>query len=445
MRTIKNNFTRILNLTGIVLMVAVITATIPLTIPKLFGIHIYQVLSGSMVPVYPIGSVIYVKECSPQEVKIGDVITFLIEKDSDNVVTHRVVGIDMDQGKFITKGYANPGKDPEGVLFTNVVGKTVFCIPIGGIIYEKFNTILGKIFLVSIFILTFIIWLLADKLKKSGTNNINIEETQKNVKKSHKKMNLIYIIRAVAIIVVLISSVSLILIAMDYRSADKEYKSLLEDDIAVMNEEPITEKDNEIIESGKFVPDKDIVDSLSNLKEKNGDMVGWIDFDQADISYPIVRGDDNKYYLTHTFLKSENKAGAIFMETENHEDLLDFHTIVYGHNLKNGSMFGKLKRYNDKEFYDKHSCFTIYQEDAAFRYQIFSIHNIPYTDKIYTVWYDNQNDFEDFIKRLNKQSFYDTGVTATRDDRIMTLSTCTASEEKRLVIHAKLSEIVFYE
>ena len=133
------------------------------------------------------------------------------------------------------------------------------------------------------------------------------------------------------------------------------------------------------------------------------------------------------------------------METENHEDLLDFHTILYGHNMKNGSMFGKLKKYNDKEFYDNHSCFTIYQEDAAFRYQIFSIHNIPYTDKIYTVWYDNQNDFEDFIKRLNKQSFYDTGITASRDDRIMTLSTCTASEDKRLVIHAKLSEIVFYE
>ena len=126
---------KILNYIGIFLMAVVILLVLPLTLPKLFGIHIFGVLTGSMEPEYPVGCAVYVKEIDFEEIKTGDPITYRLGTDTDLVATHRVVEIDSEQQAFITKGDANQSADVDAVSYSQVVGKVVFQIPLLSLIH----------------------------------------------------------------------------------------------------------------------------------------------------------------------------------------------------------------------------------------------------------------------------------------------------------------------
>ena len=104
----------------------------------------------------------------------------------------------------------------------------------------------------------------------------------------------------------------------------------------------------------------DIDIDFAGLRSENPDVVGWIYFENEDISYPVMYSGDNSYYLRKTFKREHATAGSIFLEGSNKTDFSDCHTIIYGHNMKNLSMFGKLKYYNrDENYYDSHQYFQI--------------------------------------------------------------------------------------
>ena len=114
---VHNNVIRFMNFIGVLLMVAVIAATIPLTVPKLFGAQIFSVLTGSMEPVYPVGSVIYVQEVLPEEVAVGDAITYLLGEGAGYVMTHRVIGVLDAEQALVMQGDANDVGDDGAVSF----------------------------------------------------------------------------------------------------------------------------------------------------------------------------------------------------------------------------------------------------------------------------------------------------------------------------------------
>ena len=111
------------------LLTAVILFCLPLTIPRLFGIHIYSVISGSMEPVVPVGSLIYVSETKPQEISEGDMIAFYGARDSSSIITHRVVEQRVPEEEFITKGDANRTEDMNPVPYENYIGKVICLFP----------------------------------------------------------------------------------------------------------------------------------------------------------------------------------------------------------------------------------------------------------------------------------------------------------------------------
>ena len=123
------------------------------------------------------------------------------------------------------------------------------------------------------------------------------------------------------------------------------------------------------------------------------------------------------------------------MEGMNTPDFQDYHTILYGHNMKNLSMFGSLKKYKTEDFYKDHHFFTIYTSECAYRYQIFAYYDVPETDEVYTVGFAPDETFQKFIDKMKQKSYDDTGVNVTKDDHIMTLSTCSTTG-KRFVVHA---------
>lgn len=140
-----------------------------------------------------------------------------------------------------------------------------------------------------------------------------------------------------------------------------------------------------VSEDETYVPQLEIAQQLSELKQQNQNVIGWIVFDTLKISYPVMKAEDNQYYLKYTFSEKKNKAGSIFMDVGDTEDFTDYHSIIYGHNM-NGTMFGRLKQYYDEDFYEGNEFFTIYTENQAYRYEIFSAHMILDTDEIYTIW-----------------------------------------------------------
>lgn len=172
------------------------------------------------------------------------------------------------------------------------------------------------------------------------------------------------------------------------------------------------------------------------LQEQYPDVVAWLQMDDVDISYPVVKGSDNEHYLHYDAANAESIDGAIFLDYRNESFANDKHVLIYGHNMMDESMFGQLDNYTTESFYrDGSDTFTIYTPQAAYRYQIFAAAVVDPTDETYTTGFRNEVVFDSFVKGLKGQSMYKTDVDVTGADYVVTLSTCSASD--RLVLSAK--------
>ena len=174
------------------------------------------------------------------------------------------------------------------------------------------------------------------------------------------------------------------------------------------------------------------------LQSINEDIIGWIRFDYNGINYPILKGNDNEEYLDTLPDGTKNLAGRIFMDSLCASDFTDFHTILYGHNMKNLTMFGKLKLYRMKQgYYEQNKYFTIYLPDAVCRYEIFAWYEVQNEDSVYQVGFQDREAFDTFVEQMIQRRYRDTSVAADGEDTIVTLSTCSV-KGKRFVVHGKL-------
>lgn len=231
----------------------------------------------------------------------------------------------------------------------------------------------------------------------------------------------------------------LLSIFLGYRSGTKEYDELqqyvLEEAVPPSASDDMAEEEHPSEEEA--APARMSRIDLTSLQDINSEATGWIEIPGTMISYPMVHTSDNLYYLTHTFRKETNKAGSIFIETANKADFSDLHTIIYGHNMKNGSMFAGLKDYKKKSFWESHPYVYVDLADGSHCYEIFSCHEAPVTDISYTIGYAADDKYASFLDTLKASSLYDTGVSAGTEDFVITLSTCTNNGKDRFVIHAK--------
>lgn len=180
------------------------------------------------------------------------------------------------------------------------------------------------------------------------------------------------------------------------------------------------------------------------LKEINTDVVGWIRFPEpAEINYPIVQGRDNEEYLDRTFEANTNKLGTLFVDMDNKGDFSDRNTFIYGHNMKNGTMFAQLMNYQDQSYYKENPYFYIYTPDGkASKYQIFSAGVVLDMADNYIRSYASDEEYLAYLELAKRSSAYDTGVKVGADSKIVSLSTCTnvADEERFLVQGVKIEE-----
>lgn len=175
---------------------------------------------------------------------------------------------------------------------------------------------------------------------------------------------------------------------------------------------------------------------FESLRELNPDVAGWIFFENEDLSYPILYSGDNTKYFRRTLDGKSATAGSIFLDGDNTPDFEDGRVVIYGHNMKNLSMFGKLKFYRQENYYEDHQYFQILVEGIVYRYQIFSYFDVSETEtEICRVDFASEKDFSDFIKKLQKRSLKDTEIEVDSHDKVVTLITCY-STGRRTVVNA---------
>ena len=176
------------------------------------------------------------------------------------------------------------------------------------------------------------------------------------------------------------------------------------------------------------------------LREVNSDVLGWIVIPGTVISYPLVQGADNQYYLKHTWKKQASAVGAIFLEYQNSPDLSDFNTIIYGHRMNNGSMFASLKEYKKQSWWKDHPCVYITDDNGSHTYEIFAAYEVSTSGAAYQLGFPNEESRQAFLDDCVSRSVIDTGIAPTVRDQILTLSTCTGNgHATRWVVQARLS------
>jgi len=178
------------------------------------------------------------------------------------------------------------------------------------------------------------------------------------------------------------------------------------------------------------------------LRQANEDVLGWIVIPNTNLSYPLLQGEDNDYYLDHTWRKGRNSVGAIFMDYRSSWNLGDFHTVIYGHRMNNRSMFGQLHNYKDTVYWQSHPNVYIADDNGSHTYKIFSVYEAG-SGKTYQMEFTDDSQKQNFIDYCLSKSVVNTGVVPTVNDRIITLSTCTGNgHDTRWVVQAALTEAV---
>ena len=177
---------------------------------------------------------------------------------------------------------------------------------------------------------------------------------------------------------------------------------------------------------------------FNELKNTNPDTVGWIQVNGTNINYPFVQTDNNDYYLEHSFYKKNNHAGWVFLDYRNKIDTLDKNTILYAHSRVNGTMFGSLKNILKSGWLNNTDNYVVKMstEKENTLWQVFSVYSIETTNDYIQVVFSDKS-FEELANTLIARSQHNFNTNITKDDHILTLSTCFSDTEK-LVLHAKL-------
>ncbi|RAV13833.1 class B sortase [Paenibacillus contaminans] len=177
---------------------------------------------------------------------------------------------------------------------------------------------------------------------------------------------------------------------------------------------------------------------FDRLLEINSDIVGWIRIENTGIDYPVVQSGDNEYYLNHNVEKQSSARGSIFMDYRNTDVNEDSHTVIYGHHMKDGSMFGELSKYKNAAYYHDHQMITFDGLEGSTKFQIFSVYIYSPKDQFFEYEFADEQQYSAYLEKITTKSRYDTGVKVTSDDQLLTLVTCTYEiTDARFIIHAK--------
>lgn len=268
-----------------------------------------------------------------------------------------------------------------------------------------------------------------------------------------KKLNFYKILCAVLVVVLVI-----VIAAMWYRNytqnkAGDIYKNLQSQvnsaspNVTVADSETETEEDTEPVEEdilselGVEIPEKNL--DWDVLRETNKDIYAWIYIPETNVDYPVLQSEtDDEYYLMHNLDGSYGYPGCIFTQLLNSKDFTDYNTVLYGHNMKNGTMFRTLHYYQNEEFFYNNPYIYIYTENGVLVYEIFAAYNAGDEHILNTYDLRTEEGFASYLDTVKEGAYLGgyirADVEVTTANHIITLSTCTDQSDERYLVQAVL-------
>ena len=211
-------------------------------------------------------------------------------------------------------------------------------------------------------------------------------------------LNLLTII---CIVTICISSFKIYTTLRDYKKADNVYSELRD---TKNNSDNTTE-------------------ATKDLSSINSDYQFWINVEGTNIDYPVVKGSDNDFYLNHDFNKNYLPAGSIFLDYRNDFET-DYNTVIYGHHMRNSTMFGQMEKFKKEDFFEKNKTITLTSKDDIYEYEIFAIGVYDADFGYNAVDFNDEDDFKIFLDKILSKSMYSRNIVNS-SDKIITLSTCS--------------------
>ncbi|WP_289128053.1 class B sortase [uncultured Clostridium sp.] len=235
--------------------------------------------------------------------------------------------------------------------------------------------------------------------------------------------------KIISIILVAIIIVCLSIIGYKYYNYNKDDKlnSEIQDLQPVINE--ASDLDNNF--SGENdgqdqSKDGDYVNSANEeeLKSINSDYKMWIQIENTNINYPVVQGSDNDYYLKHNFRKESNISGTVFVESANDIDN-DKNIILYGHNMRNGTMFNNITNYKEESFFNEDNKINIIMNNTLYEYEVFSVYVKNVSEVNLAIGFASEDEFINYAYNEAEESLYKKDVDFSAEDNLITLVTCS--------------------
>lgn len=182
---------------------------------------------------------------------------------------------------------------------------------------------------------------------------------------------------------------------------------------------------------------------FKKLKKQNPDIYAWINIPNMVVDYPILRNKNNdRFYLTHSVDLKKSKSGAIYTHNYNDMDFDDFNTVIYGHNMKNGTMFGSLKKFRDKTFFEQNRYINIYMPGRILKYEIFAAYVFDDRHILLNFDFSNMDVRKEYLDMIFSTRMISANIkhdiTVTENDKIITLSTCTSNDSERYLVQGVL-------
>ncbi len=207
-------------------------------------------------------------------------------------------------------------------------------------------------------------------------------------------------------------------------------------------EEPGAEEETGREDSSTVLP---VVD-FEALRENGPDIIGWLSLPDTAINYPVTQTDNNEYYLHHLYDGTYNKVGCLFADYENQADFSDRNTIIYGHNMRDGSMFAALNEYGGQGYYDGHPQMYLVTPGGGYVMEVFSAFEAKPAESgsdtsPWRLSWKDDGAYTTWLSEMAGRSVIETDVTVTSSDKVLTLSTCTPGGKSRFIVMGKLASV----
>lgn len=268
-------------------------------------------------------------------------------------------------------------------------------------------------------------------------------ETQNVVKEKRYKKIIRYFFASICFFT-LVFSLSIIYCWYKDNLKTKNINKKIEENISIYNSrdegELVNPPDNKNSNYYNYINTSFYQVNFSVLSYLNSDTVAFLYLRNTNVKYPVVQSSDNNFYLKHSFDKTENNAGWIFMDYRNNINNLDDNIVIYGHSRLNGTMFGSLRNLLSINWQSNPDNYVIFlstpKENMIFL--IFSIYTIESENYYITTNFNNDNDKQKWINTMKERNIAPINTEVNVNDKFLTLSTCQNNQNGRIVIQAKL-------